>query len=86
MADDIDRATSYIMQTNENAVGAVRNLLPPEKHRITEDDLICDVCGEENSIPPERAAKGYTTCVPCRQIIEKMDRGFGKGRNRHHDD
>ncbi len=62
-----DQASDLEIVQREEAEQAIRRKVPrgygpPE----------CRECGEE--IPDARRAMGYSTCVPCQEQIEKLQR------------
>ena len=84
MSDIIDAANDHAMNLTEDSLKAVRDLVPQEKHELTEEDLECvQCCGEIN---PARAAKGYDTCIDCARDNERYDKQYNRKPSRYYDD
>lgn len=71
-ADLISQANELSEKLKDAGVSAVRNLVPEPRETLTEDDLECEVCGQD--LPERRALLGYTVCVFCSEFQEKQSK------------
>ena len=83
--DEIDAAEKINRKHNEDALAAVRSLVPEEREELTEDDLTCEICGEPDSIQPARARMGYTCCTSCSAYYERQSKQYNRSVSRHYD-
>ena len=82
-----DLASKAESEFLEDSLKSIRDLVPEEKgDTLTEDDLTCEICGGPDSIPPARAARGYSSCVPCASLLERKSKQYNRKPSRHYDD
>lgn len=68
-SDVLDEAAELAAALTESAVAAVRRAALPE-HHPSFDGLNCIEC--EDEIPKERLALKKIRCIPCQEILDKL--------------
>jgi RNA polymerase-binding transcription factor DksA len=81
LTDTIDIASQLELQNNEDALNAVRSLVPQERDEPDEEPL-CSVC--EEPYPKLRWSKGFDYCTSCASLMETKGKFYAK-KSRHYD-
>ncbi len=81
LTDTIDQASKRERELAEDAIKAVRDLVPEERPDLDED-VECESCGD--LVPHARARLGHTVCVSCKTYQERQSKGYAK-RSRNYD-
>lgn len=73
MADIADRAAGPIEQTATDSVAAIRAQLAGDGQDY------CDDCGNDLSPERRKAVPWAIRCVPCAEVFERKEGGYGRG-------